>query len=100
MRQEPYNGWTNYETWQAALWIGNDEGLYRTVRDMLPDPDGDADGSVYAPDTLRDLESSIRDLIEHELIGDDSPASLSMDILAAWMREVDWREVTLAQLDQ
>ena len=27
-----YNGWTNYETWNAALWIGNDMGLYETAR--------------------------------------------------------------------
>ena len=26
------NGYSNYETWNAALWIGNDEFLYNTAK--------------------------------------------------------------------
>ena len=27
-----YNGWTNYETWNVALWLQNDEGLYNLAQ--------------------------------------------------------------------
>ena len=29
---QTYNGWSNYETWNVALWIQNDAGLYSIAR--------------------------------------------------------------------
>ena len=45
-----YNGWENYETWNVALWIGNDEGLYSIAKGCI-----DYQGFV---DTMREFEST------------------------------------------
>jgi len=29
---EEYNGWKNWATWNVALWLGNDDSLYKMAR--------------------------------------------------------------------
>ena len=35
MSAQTYNGWANYETWNVALWIQNDMGLYNLACDVV-----------------------------------------------------------------
>ena len=32
-KQEKYNGWSDWTTWNVALWINNDEGFYSIAKD-------------------------------------------------------------------
>ena len=71
MTDTTYNGWKNWATWNVALWLGNDEGLYKIARrgvryadlvDLLEEmetfrtPDGvsynDPDLDTYALDEM------------------------------------------------
>ena len=54
-----YNGWKNYETWNVALWISNDEVLYNLAkecrdyaefREQMEEINGDAAIAFRTPD--------------------------------------------------
>jgi hypothetical protein len=32
---QTYNGWTNYQTWNVALWLQNDPALYDLAREYF-----------------------------------------------------------------
>lgn len=34
MIEKKYNGWKNYETWNVAMWINNDEGLFYVAKSV------------------------------------------------------------------
>ena len=32
MPKKEYNGWSDWTTWNCALWIGNDQGFYNEAK--------------------------------------------------------------------
>ena len=80
-KRTDYQGWTNYETWLVALWIGNDKGLYEMVIEWAKEMD----------DTV-ELADAIQEFIEGDnpLVGE---ANLYSDMLGGSLREVNWKEV-------
>jgi hypothetical protein len=55
-----YNGWKNYQTWNAALWIGNDEGLYSMAKEIAERHVGE--NHHYEEGPYRDFAGQMREL--------------------------------------
>ena len=52
MSAQTFNGYANYETWNVALWIQNDMGLYQLALDVV------RDGGTYG-DFVKIVQSNI-----------------------------------------
>lgn len=78
-----YNGWTNYETWNVALWIDNEQGMYYEARELVRDNWEDE-----RPWTAGEvLKTWIEELMP------DLGASMWSDLLTAALSEVNWTEI-------
>lgn len=82
-----YNGWTNYETWNVALWIDNDRGLADEVTSM-----------ARRQTKTYELGQEIKGFIEE--LCPDLGASMFADLLNASLREVNWYEIAEHYIDQ
>ena len=76
-----YNGWSNYETWNVALWIDNEPGTYEERRRMGREA---SDKNAFA--------DSLKTWVRDELMP-DLGASMAADLLGAALDEVDWYEL-------
>ena len=80
-KEKGYNGWSTYETWLVALWLGNEPGTYELQREWVE----------QAKDACQ-LAGMIKDFVEEENpLGDK--ASMYLDLLNGALSEVNWHEI-------
>ncbi len=102
-----YNGWSNYETWNVALWLDNDAGTQDMLREWAEEALEDAkeqDGP-FSKAYLSHKERATRILADQiqEYINENNPlteASLYSDILSANLHEVNWGEIAKGQIEE
>ena len=80
---DEYNGWQNFETWNIALWIGNDCQLHNATL------------AVAKSKTLGRAEKAdrIRQWFELEAEKTVSPSSWQTDLLGHALSRVNWDEI-------
>jgi hypothetical protein len=104
-----YNGWTNYETWNVALWLGNEEGSSRywdaqaqECWDEADTPSANARLTGSEPFSREEKAVfSLSRVLESE-VKDGAPdlrASMYSDLLSASLSEVNWHEIAEHYID-
>ena len=74
MNDTTYNGWTNHATWNVALWIGGDHGLYEFAKEFT---------------SYKDFRESLREVSGDSAIGHETPDGVSWKDSALNIEEID-----------
>ena len=94
MKENNYNGYTNYCTWAAALWLDNEESTYKDFRGLIAEireEEADENEQKYR------LENAIREFTEEN--APEIPASVYSDLLGFAMQEINYYEIACNMLE-
>ena len=88
--ERDYNGWSNYETWLANLWLG--EGIIGDLHGVEEQArafaeSNDSDGNFAAYEMGRWLREEVSSTLPEATVG------LATDLLGASLARIDWTEI-------
>lgn len=95
MNENTYNGWANYCTWAAALWLDNEEATYKYFRELaaeIKEEEADEQARKYQ------LENAIKEFIEEN--APELSASMYSDLLGFAMQEINYYEIASNILEE
>ena len=100
MKSDNYNGWTNYETWNAALWLGNEENSSCYCDEIAQEAYDQAEANQSfsrMENAAFTLSEQLKGLFESE---EKLPLSGWMaDAINAYLSEVNWYEIAQSFLE-
>ena len=91
-----YQGWSNYPTWDVALWLDNDEGLYHQQREWAEEAKEEAKHSERTVEGL--LADKIKEFVEDKK--PELPNGMYSDMLTWAVHQVDWCEIATGILEE
>ncbi len=85
---QSYNGWANYETWLANLWLTNTQADYFTIKELIKEA-----ADVYSASQA--IKSYVEEL--NPLVG---TATMYADLLSASLRAIDWMQIAESFMEE
>lgn len=106
--EKGYNGWSNYETWCAHLWLTNEQAsdAYWRDRAAFAWDDAGVNGKENSPHLTRSecarftLADTLKSEIEAAAEAALPDSGLATDLLNAAVSEINWDELADAFLDE
>ena len=86
-----YNGWTNYETWNVALWFDNDSSKYwaGVAQETFENAEATSNFTREEEATF-DLAKTMQSEVEENT---PTTAGMYADLLNASLSSVNWQEI-------
>lgn len=88
-----YNGWSNWETWVAKLWLDNDESVHAMIVQMVQDGKQDDGDGI----TGQELEEFVWNTFDPDgLYSFNKEANLFQEFVSSGMNQANWNEIAAA----